>query len=563
MLSGGCFFNWERNRMIKFNNSIRTIVTAVILPVIFSSCIREEMTCGNQIVVQRIGEDGGAVTRGTAVSSVSDLENQLFGFSASLTPAASATQMYFNEKARVNAGGITGTILPEQYWPALLGASMKFFSWYPYEGTYAPAATFANPAQMLLNYTADADAANHVDVMAAVSTPGWNEGVGVHFYHTLTKVTFTFQKKDPVPDVVTIQKIEFQGVPNVGKLTVGTIPAKTTANGKPGFVWNDVTTGNIVSTLSSNNTVTDDKVLLGDTFLMLPTDQFSDEAKIVVTTNLGEREFMFKDIVATKPHSWESGEYINYNITISNTIYQISATPFPWDKNPVIDVIFDGQYYLKLSQANVRLEGKGNTVDIVVKTNYNAIPYTGYPAGAQLTVTNTAWSEVSLLNSSEANGVYTYTIRAVISDYVGTVADFRDMRFYITAGNMNLGVPIQQWGGAGNWITPDIVFADNDPTTEGIKRRRKIVFNTTALTNSTDSWKWNWEISEIRDPDNILLNAETMLWANGTGGGWLYFYYKANATEGSKATLVLHNTNGDNPDVEIELTVPDDASATA
>ena len=268
-------------------------------------------------------------------------------------------------------------------------------------------------------------------------------------------------------------------------------------------MWNDVTTGNIVSTLSSNNTVTDDKVLLGDTFLMLPTDQFSDEAKIVVTTNLGEREFMFKDIVATKPHSWESGEYINYNITISNTIYQISATPLPWDKNPVIDVIFDGQYYLKLSQANVRLEGKGNTVDIVVKTNYNAIPYTGYPAGAQLTVTNTAWSEVSLLNSSEANGVYTYTIRAVISDYVGTVADFRDMRFYITAGNMNLGVPIQQWGGAGNWITPDIVFADNDPTTEGIKRRRKIVFNTTALTNSTDSWKWNWEISEIRDPDNI------------------------------------------------------------
>ena len=112
-------------------------------------------------------------------------------------------------------------------------------------------------------------------------------------------------------------------------------------------------------------------------------------------------------------------------------------------------------------------------------------------------------------------------------------------------------------------LKPDIVFADNDPTTEGIKRRRKIVFNTTALTNSTDSWNWNWEISEIRDPDNILLNAETMLLANGTGGGWLYFYYKANATEGSKATLVLHNTNGDNPDVEIELTVPDDASTTA
>lgn len=53
-----------------------------------------------------------------------------------------------------------------------------------------------------------------------------------------------------------------------------------------------------------------------------------------------------------------------------------------------------------------------------------------------------------------------------------------------------------------------------------------------------------------------------MLWANGQGGGWLYSYTRQ-ATEGSKATLVLHNTNGDNPDVEIELTVPDDASATA
>ena len=90
--------------------------------------------------------------------------------------------------------------------------------------------------------------------------------------------------------------------------------------------------------------------------------------------------------------------------------------------------------------------------------------------------------------------------------------------------------------------------------------RQKVMI---AKALATDSWNWNWEISEIRDPDNILLNAETMLLANGTGGGWLYFYYKANATEGSKATLVLHNTNGDNPDVEIELTVPDDASTTA
>ena len=41
------------------------------------------------------------------------------------------------------------------------------------------------------------------------------------------------------------------------------------------------------------------------------------------------------------------------------------------------------------------------------------------------------------------------------------------------------------------------------------------------------------------------------------------FGQMAQVVGGFKATLVLHNTNGDNPDVEIELTVPDDASATA
>ena len=97
---------------------------------------------------------------------------------------------------------------------------MKFFSWYPYSGTGAPTANFSNPGQMVLNYTANTDAANHVDVLAAISEPAWSEGVSIHFYHTLTKVTFTFKKVDPVPDVVTIEKIEFQNVGKSGKLTI-------------------------------------------------------------------------------------------------------------------------------------------------------------------------------------------------------------------------------------------------------------------------------------------------------------------------------------------------------
>lgn len=124
---------------------------------------------------------------------------------ASLTPASSTPEQYFNASAVVNPD-LTATISPEQYWPALLGASMKFFSWYPYSGTGAPTANFSNPGQMVLNYTANTDAANHVDVLAAISEPAWSEGVSIHFYHTLTKVTFTFKKVDPVPDVVTIER---------------------------------------------------------------------------------------------------------------------------------------------------------------------------------------------------------------------------------------------------------------------------------------------------------------------------------------------------------------------
>ena len=74
-------------------------------------------------------------------------------------------------------------------------------------------------------------------------------------------------------------------------------------------------------------------------------------------------EFLFSDIIAKNPHSWESGEYINYNLTISNETYQLSATPLEWTESPV-NVIFDKQYYLKLSQTKVQTAGDGVTVNI-------------------------------------------------------------------------------------------------------------------------------------------------------------------------------------------------------
>ena len=274
------------------------IMAMAVLSAVLFSCVREEMTCDKElIVVQRIGEGGYVYTRGAAISSNTDLKEETFGLYGSLTPNASVPQPYFNASATVNAD-LTATISPLQYWPGLLNASMKFFSWYPYNDANAPTASFTDPGEMVLNYTANASAANHVDVLAAISGPVWVEGVNVG---------------------------------KSGKLAMTEIPTTTTKNGKPKFVWSDVATGKVVSTLTDNKTVTEDATLMGDTFLMLPTDAFSATAKIVVTTNFGDREFLFSDIIAKNPHSWESGEYINYNLTISNETYQLSATPLEWD----------------------------------------------------------------------------------------------------------------------------------------------------------------------------------------------------------------------------------------
>ena len=94
------------------------------------------------------------------------------------------------------------------------------------------------------------------------------------------------------------------------------------------------------------------------------------------------------------------------------------------------------------------------------------------------------------------------------------------------------------------------VQLDNSEGGTGIMQRRKIVF-----TSGNPGW-WEWKITQVDDTDNILLNTETIIESVGKSGGAVYFYFKANAVPGKKATLTLSNTNGDNPDILVELTVP-------
>ncbi|MGJ1015237.1 fimbrillin family protein [Bacteroides salyersiae] len=544
--------------MIKLrNDSIKTMMMVILFPVIFFSCIEEEMTCERvPMAVHYVGAGGSVVTRGTEISSADDLKGTKFGLFASLTPASLVTETYFNASATVN-DNLTATISPGQFWPTVQ-SSMKFFSWYPFDGGNHPIANFDNPAEMVLTYSASTDAAAHKDVMAGVTqTSQWGAGINVHFYHTLTKVSFTFKKKDPAPEELIIEKIQFQGVGAEGKLTVPSIPTATTESGKPAFVWNNITTGTVTSDLASTptaqKTVGTVATQIGDTFFMLPATTFSDAAKMIVITNHGIREFLLKDIAEAvgSKHSWQSGEHINYNMTMSNEEYTITATPLPWewDENSV-NVIFDGQYYLKLSQGKVRLGANGATVNITAETNYDADPNTGYPVGALLNKMGMAtWATVTMGTPTLSGTVRTYDITVVIPSYTAVATEKRETQFYIDAGNLHHKVLLEQWGGIGVWLTSSETLDTNDLGI-GLTQRRVLTFT------SGNPGNWTWEVTGVQDPDKILLNWDTMFGSKGGNGGVIYFYYNAGTKEDTTATLTVSNTNGDNPDITVTLAVP-------
>ena len=67
--------------MIKLrNDSIKTMMMVILFPVIFFSCIEEEMTCERvPMAVHYVGAGGSVVTRGTEISSADDLKGTKFG----------------------------------------------------------------------------------------------------------------------------------------------------------------------------------------------------------------------------------------------------------------------------------------------------------------------------------------------------------------------------------------------------------------------------------------------------------------------------------------------------
>ena len=98
-------------------------------------------------------------------------------------------------------------------------------------------------------------------------------------------------------------------------------------------------------------------------------------------------------------------------------------------------------------------------------------------------------------------------------------------------------------------MTSNVELDGSDGGT-GNMQRHKLVFT------SGNPGTWEWKITQIQDPDKILLNSETMLETSGVSGDVVYFYFRADAVSGDTATLTLTNTNGDNLPIAVTLTAP-------
>ena len=131
------------------------------------------------------------------------------------------------------------------------------------------------------------------------------------------------------------------------------------------------------------------------------------------------------------------------------------------------------------------------------------------------------------------------------------------IRFTLTVPDVNLpSVSSRTMTGAGTakkedgeWLTSNVELDGSDGGTGNIQRR-KLVFT------SGNPGTWEWKITQIQDPDKILLNSETMLETSGVSGDVVYFYFRADAVSGDTATLTLTNTNGDNLPIAVTLTAP-------
>lgn len=334
----------------------------------------------------------------------------------------------------------------------------------------------------------------------------------------------------------------------------------------PSFTYDVDANGEIVNqiyTLEStgvtlNNYMTSTAVVVGGTYTPTSGSPVTRYYRIDLTPNGQLSNSSTVDIVRNRSYDIEIQSVSSSGGQTPQEAYEgkisLAAEVKGWTDNEN-NVIIDGNYYLELSQATIAHGSIGSTVTIHVKTNYDANPNTGYPAGVELDLSpmDAGVATVTLGPNTGAGSVYEYDIQVVISDIPDSYAgDQRWTFFVIQAGNMRHQMAIWQWKGI--WLIDDAAQSYAPGTSQY------------ALKLINNKWQ-KWEVIQVDDPNDILVDAQGLVGrtgggkynldsGNGIGEDYLYFYIRPSAPSGRTATLTFGNLENNNPPITVDIKTP-------
>ena len=242
---------------------------------------------------------GGAITRGTKVTSISN-----FGVSASVYSSASTYtsagcgSYFFNELA--TAG--TPTI---HFWPTS-EYKLSFFAYYPYGNAALTMQSAANATGApTYAYTVPSAIASQVDVMTGQTTNilgGGSSPVNITMKHRCAAVCFSVTNSRS--SAITFTSISIEGVKYSGTLNEETWTLNSAVNSSSSNPFTLAYGGSVAASAIV------DVSGLTNIFMMLPqTIPAGAKVKAVVD---GE------DFEAELTGSWEAGKQYNYSINVTN-----------------------------------------------------------------------------------------------------------------------------------------------------------------------------------------------------------------------------------------------------
>lgn len=355
---------------------------------------------------------------------------------------------------QVSRDGSEFPYTPVAKWPIASSAKLSFFGYYPWTvqtSSPNPAVTMDGSDQkMTITYTVPTDPAEHVDLMyARTGLKSGYDAVNMIFKHALTWIRFSARKEDYTNDVK-ITKIRVCDAVTKGTLTVLDPDTYTTDP-----VWTLTSDKSDYSLTAANNGLLD--VALSGTLrnvtgargdlLVLP----QSVANVIVeveATNGGEvfsEPFVFP--LSTSP-DWEMNKIVTYEITLGGSGMRVATKVNDWN-NKSVNVVYDGQHYLEVSEPKPVFDKDGGTITLDISSNYN-ITDKGFPAGIHIeypTGFPTSWISVNdagETSTTQKDGDLTRSIEITANPNTDAGATDRNAEFTVVAGNMNYVIKVSQ-----------------------------------------------------------------------------------------------------------------------